>query len=199
MKKGVMMFKLNIIDDSKPVYKWEHPSHLTEEYLHKYGNGDIFVETGTYMGDTVKLALGAGFNRIYSCELNEGLYKNCVDLFKDNTNVTILLGDSIDCLKDILTRIEGPATFWLDAHASGELIGGKSGGSPVLDELELIAEHSCKEHTIFIDDRRLFGSAEWSFVQEKDCIDTIMQINPKYYIHYLDGHQPGDVICASVK
>lgn len=193
------MFKLNIVDDNNPAYKWESLSHLTEDYLHTYGNGDTFVETGTYMGDTVKLALGAGFNRVYSCEINEGLYKNCVDLFKDNPNVNILLGDSIDCLKEILSRIHGPATFWLDAHASGELIGGKSGGSPVVDELKLIAEHECKEHTIFIDDRRLFGSAEWSFVTEQQALDALKKINPNYNVHYLDGHQPGDVICASVK
>lgn len=199
MKKGVIMFRLNIVDDSKPAYKWESLSHLTDEYLQKYGNGDIFVETGTYLGDTVKLALGAGFNRIYSCELNEKLYNDCVTLFKDNPNVTILLGDSVDCLKDILSRITGPATFWLDAHASGELVGGKSGGSPVVDELKLIAEHECKEHTIFIDDRRLFGSSEWSFVTEEQALEVLKQINPNYNISYLDGHEPGDVIVATVK
>lgn len=193
------MFKLNIIDDSTPTYNWPHPSHLTEEYLQRYGNGDIFVETGTYMGETVKLALGAGYNRIYSCELNEPLYNDCVKMFRDNPNVTILLGDSIDCLEDILSRITGPATFWLDAHASGPLVGGKSGGSPVVDELKLIAKHDCKEHTIFIDDRRLFGSAEWSFVREEDAIAVLQSINPNYNIHFLDAHVPTDVICASVK
>lgn len=191
------MFKLNIVDDN--AYKWEHPSHLTEEYLEKYGNGDIFVETGTYEGETVRLALKSGFNKIYSCELNDELFSKCRNMFKDNPNITILQGDSIDCLKDILSRIEGPATFWLDAHASGELVGGKSGGSPVIDELRLIAEHPCKEHTIFIDDRRLFGSEEWSFVKEDDAVAILTQINPDYTIHYLDGHQPTDVICATVR
>lgn len=193
------MFRLNILDDSKPAYNWPHPSHLTEEYLSKYGNGDTFVETGTYMGETVKLALNFGYNRVYSCELNDELYRNCVKMFENNPNVNILLGDSIDCLKDILSRITGPATFWLDAHASGPLAGGKSGGSPVVDELKLIAEHECKEHTIFIDDRRLFGSSEWSFVQEKDALELITKINPKYNVYMLDGHAPQDVICATVK
>lgn len=191
------MFKLNIVDDN--AYKWEHPSHLTEEYLHSYGNGDTFVETGTYKGDTVKLALGAGFNKIYSCELNDELFAACRDMFKDNHNINILKGDSVDCLETILSLITGPATFWLDAHASGELTGGKSGGSPVLDELRLIAQHPCKEHTIFIDDRRLFGCEEWSFVSEEAAISLLKQINPAYNIHFLDGHQPADVICASVK
>lgn len=174
-------------------------SHLTYEYLEKYSNGDVFVETGTYMGDTVKLAISKGYNHIYSCEINEKLYNDCSEMFKDNQNVTILHGDSVDSLKDILTRIKGPATFWLDAHASGHLVGGKSGGSPVIDELLLIANHDCKEHTIFIDDRRLFNSAEWSFVKEEEAFRIIQSINEKYNIHLLDGHVPQDVICATIK
>ena len=199
MKKGVVMFKLNIIDDSKPTYVWNSASHITEEYLREYGNGNIFVETGTYMGDTVKLALNFGYDKVYSCELNEKLYHDCTKMFEDNPKVNIFFGDSIDCLKDILSQIIAPATFWLDAHASGPLSGGKSGGTPVVDELVLIAQHACKEHTIFIDDRRLFGSAEWSYVKEHDAIKIINDINLNYNIRFLDGHTPQDVLCASVK
>jgi hypothetical protein len=90
----------------------------------------------------------------------------------------------------------------LDAHASGPLAGGKSGGSPVIDELKIIKScHrfvGCKD-TIFIDDRRLFGSAEWSYVKEEDAIALLIEINPNYNIYYLDGHTKEDVICATLK
>ena len=33
------------------------PIHITEENLEKYGNGDVFVETGTYLGETVDMVL----------------------------------------------------------------------------------------------------------------------------------------------
>ena len=187
------MFKLNIIDTEKP------SSHLNLDYLHQYGNGDTFIETGTYYGDTVQLALNAGFNKIHSVELDTVLFDKAVKRFANNDNVRIWYGDSVDSLKDILALVNGPATFWLDAHASGELVGGKSGGSPVVDELTIIQAHSCNEHTIFIDDRRLFGSAEWSFVKEEDAMELLRKINPNYKILYLDGHVPGDVICATVK
>lgn len=188
-----MTFKLNIIDEHRPA------SHLTLDYLSKYGNGKVFVETGTYMGDTVKLALNAGFEFIHSIELDSDLYDRAYEMFKDEDRVKIWFGDSIDCLKEIVSRIDEPATFWLDAHASGDLKGGKSGGSPVIDELNIIKQHRYKNNTIFIDDRRLFGSAEWSYVKEENAMELIREINSDYKIHYLDGHVAGDVICATIK
>lgn len=189
------MFKLNIIDESKPA------SHLTLDYLSKYSNGKIFIETGTYHGDTVKLVLNANFEFIHTIEIDNDLYNKATDMFKDNDNVKIWHGDSIDTLEKIVNDMvsHGPITFWLDAHASGEMSGGKSGGSPVIDELKIILNSGRKDNTIFIDDKRLFGSEEWSFVKEEDAIQLLKEINPYYNIHYLDGHIPDDIICATVK
>lgn len=191
--------KNNAMNKSSVPYVLNHPGNLTEEYLSLYSNGDIFIETGTFKGDTVKLAIDCGFNRVYSCELNTKLFARSASRFRNNTNVTIIQGDSIDVLEMILKQINGPATFWLDAHASGPLKGGRSGGSSVIDELRIIQTHSCKEHTIFIDDKRLFGSSEWSYVKEKDAVDLMININPKYNILYLDGIAPKDIICATVR
>jgi hypothetical protein len=174
-------------------------SHLSIQSLEKYDNGDTFIETGTYKGDTVKLALSRGYKLIHTIELDEELYKNAVEMFKDEPRVKVWQGDSIDRLKEIVPTIEGPATFWLDAHASGTLVGGKSGPAPVLDELDIIAEHPCKEHTIFIDDCRLFDTGEWAFVKKVDAVKKIDQINPEYDIIYLDGHIREDVMCVTLK
>jgi hypothetical protein len=195
-------------------------SHLTKEYLDLYGTGKTFIETGTYLGDTTSLAVECGYEQVFSCELNEELYESACRYFKGNPKVKLWHGDSIDCIPKMLGKANGPATFWLDAHASGPLGGGRTGGSPVLDELILIRDitHSMNaalntdrsptddtilfpliEHTIFIDDRRLFGSAEWSGVQEKDALTLLKEIHPDYKIHYLNGHIEGDVICATMK
>ena len=174
-------------------------SHLSKSNLEKYGNGDVFVETGTYKGDTVKLALTMHYKQIHTIELDDELYKAAAEMFKDEPRVKVWHGDSIDCLKEIVPTIEGPATFWLDAHASGPLVGGKSGPAPVIDELDIIAEHPCKEHTIFIDDCRLFDTAEWAFVKKTDAVKKIDQINPEYDIIYLDGHILEDVMCVTLK
>jgi hypothetical protein len=188
-----MTFKLKIIEENKT------ESHLTLDYLFRYGNGKVFIETGTYKGDTVKLALDAGFEFVHSIELDRDLYEKAYEMFKNEDRVKIWFGDSVDCLTEIINKIDEPATFWLDAHASGDLKGGKSGGSPVIDELNIISQHKHKNNTIFIDDRRLFGSAEWSFVDEETAMRLIREINPEYNIHYLNGHTVDDVICATVK
>lgn len=174
-------------------------SHLSSDYLKMYSNGKTFIETGTYLGDTIWLALDAGFETIHSVELDDRLFINAKKLFDHKKQVMIWNGDSVDCLRQILGMVDGPATFWLDAHASGPLKGGRTGGSPVLDELKIIQEHPCKEHSIFIDDRRLFGSEEWSGVKEEDAIKILKEINPSYNILFLDGHIEKDVLCATIK
>lgn len=203
--------KYNVItnDTNKP-----GTPHITVDYLKRFGNGDIFIETGTYLGDALNIAMDAGYLNIHSVELDKTLYENICNKFHENekiicknytlichgkSNIKLYQGDSIDCLDDILKDLTQPATFWLDAHASGPLPGGKSGGSPVIDELKLIKKHHIKDHTIFIDDRRLFGSSEWSYVKEEDAISLLKSINPKYNIYYLDGHIKNDIICGSTK
>lgn len=174
--------------------------HITAENLEKYGNGNEFIETGTYLGQTIDMVLATGlYKAIHSVELNDKLFEDAKKKYQNVENVFLWHGDSVDQLEVIIKTLTGPATFWLDAHASGPLVGGKSGGSPVLDELDIIASHPCKEHTIIIDDCRLFGSAEWSYVKKEDAVQRIMGINPKYYIHYLDGHIRNDVLWATVK
>lgn len=174
--------------------------HITKEDLEKYGNGDTFVETGTYIGETVDMVLETGlFKKIHTIELNDELMKKAMVKYQDVEPVYLWPGDSVDQLDVIVKSLKGPATFWLDAHASGPLAGGKSGGSPVLDELDIIASSPCKEHTIIIDDCRLFGSAEWDYVSKDDAIAKIMKINPNYKIHYTDGQIPGDVLWATVR
>jgi hypothetical protein len=174
-------------------------SHLSLDYLNKYKNGKTFIESGTYYGDTIWIALETDFEQIHSIELDKGFYDRAVKLFDHKPQVKIWHGDSVDRLPDILKTVEGPSTLWLDAHASGSVPGGKTGGSPILDELAIIGNHPNKEHTIFIDDRRLFGSAEWSGVLEEQALSLLRKINPKYEILFLDGHIEKDIICAFVQ
>jgi hypothetical protein len=76
--------------------------------------------------------------------------------------------------------------------------GGRYGGSPLIQELQAIGEHHIKNHIIIIDDVRLFGSEEWSGLQKEQVIDSILNINYKYRITYIDGHIPGDIMIARV-
>jgi hypothetical protein len=195
-----------------------NPSHLSIDYLKKYAIGDVFIETGTYRGDTVQLALEYGFKKIHSIEINKELYLKNVERFKNNPEVQLYLGDSVDIIPQIVSNLKEQATFWLDAHASGPLAGGRFGPCPLVLELRSIygseivnfglngtqmsstfKPREINNHTIFVDDRRLLGTAEWGYVTEESVRNMIMQINSDYKIELLDGHIENDVIVASVR
>ena len=53
-----------------------------KQYAEEY-NTDVFVETGTYLGDMIN-AVENNFKSIYSVELSEELYKRAKELFKKN-------------------------------------------------------------------------------------------------------------------
>lgn len=178
-------------------------SHLTADYLKTYGRGKTFIETGTYRGDTILLVKQSGlFDKIFSCEINTALCDAANVFFKNDDSIEIYELESPEFLERMFYRCIQPderTTIWLDAHASGPLGGGKSVGSPVLDELKAIKTSKINTHTIFIDDRRLFGCEEWGGVTEQEALDLLKEINPDYTIVYLDGVVEKDIICAYVE
>ena len=173
--------------------------HLTLAYINQYSKETkVFIETGTLYGDTVDLMKDT-FANIHSIEINQQLYIATVNKYRKDKNVFLWLGDSPDVLPQILKMVNDPAVFWLDGHASGPLPGGKYGGCPLVQELMSIKNHFIKNHTIFIDDVRLFGSSEWSFVTKQQVLDILFEINPEYSIEYLNGEIENDVLVAFVK
>lgn len=175
-------------------------THLRKEYIRCYApDARYFVETGTFKGDTVESMYQLGqFERIYSIEINADLFHDALDRFEHVADrIDLYCEDSVVALEDIIPKLDKQTVFWLDAHASGPLKGGRSGGCPLLDELKLIAASPIKDHVIFIDDKRLFGSAEWDFVKYEDVVKAVMDINPSYIQYDLDGHIRQDVMCFS--
>ena len=160
-----------------------------EGFFDRYPN-PIFIETGSCIGDGIQLALYAGFKTIYSIELSPSLYQHCVDRFRSCDNVHLIFGDSEIVLAELLSRINEPVTFWLDAHASGgETVGGEE---PALwKELEAIGKHSIKTHTILIDDLRVWRCTE-------KLIAIIKAINPAYTFTLEDGFVPKDILVAKI-
>ena len=71
-----------------------------------------------------------------------------------------------------------------------------------MQELESINLSPCKDHTLFIDDVRLFGNPEWDFLEKQQVIEAIHNINPNYKISYVDGNEdgtfPNDILVATV-
>jgi hypothetical protein len=167
----------------------------TVEIFRKYPHHSIFIETGSYIGDGIQLALDAGFLAVVSIELSEELFHQCEERFKDNSNVILLQGDSATVLPKILEDIRFPVTFWLDSHYSGDGTVMGEHYSSLLQELEAIKNHPIKNHIIMIDDVRLWPN--WGLnvemIQQK-----LLEINPDYKFTFEDGYVPNDILVAVI-
>jgi len=140
-----------------------------------------FVETGTHLGHGVQYALDHGFENVLSCEFMENRFNHCIERFVNDDNVSLYLGTSLECIPKMLEVIDQKSCFWLDAHDEG-------GGVPTFEELELIKEHSIKDHTIIIDDIPVYFSNKKQKLEE-----LILSINSSYKIEYLPvyfGEEP---------
>lgn len=171
-------------------------STLSKEVLEK-NISPYFFETGTSNGEAVEVALGVGFEKIFSIEINEVLYRENCEKFKkeiEEGKVKLYLGDTLKVMPDILKEIDKTCTFWLDAHVDHGPKGEKL--CPLLDELDYIKEYSHLNHKILIDDRRMFGQWWGTGISEQMVLDRIKNINPNYKISYQHGCIPDDIINA---
>jgi hypothetical protein len=132
-----------------------------------------FVETGTFLGDTVEY-FRQKFDTLYSIELSKTLAEKAAARFADHKNVQIIQGDSGEELKKLVLKINAPTLFWLDGHYSSEFFMGSEyivtargeKDTPVVNELKtlLTDKHS---HVILIDDARLFnGENDYPTIKE---------------------------------
>lgn len=116
----------------------------------------IFVETGTFKGETVK-NMSNIFNAIYTVEYSKQLY---LELMKNNLpkNINLYNDNSEKFLSDILQKLEKNESiiFFLDAHWAGIDTGFYNEDCPLLKELKIIKKN-CKNALIIMDDFNKFG------------------------------------------
>jgi len=148
--------------------------------LMKYRN-EAFIETGTYDGRGIILALALGFKKIRSVELDPGRYDYALKYLGDTPgDWKVELDDSKNFIPRVLSTLEERATIWLDAHPiSKDDVAFKDKLQwPLVGELRAIAQFSKrKDHTILVDDRhdfKLFGT------NDDEVLGLIRAINPAY-------------------
>ena len=170
---------------------------ILSKQLKKFNYNNIFIETGTGGGIGTLTAVEAGFKSIYTIEFYDTRREIAEERLKDYDFVKMYRGDSGAILKEILTDINEPITFWLDAHYSGG-IGPLADTCPILKELDIIRNHYIKNHTILIDDIRCFrkGIKKWNSITLEQIIS---KIDPIYDIYYIDGYTENDILVAEAK
>jgi hypothetical protein len=168
------------------IYKMSASKKIFSKYLNP-----VFIETGSCDGDGIQLAIDAGFKTIYSIELAPEHYNHCVERFKHNPNVNLIFGDSRIVLSDLLSNINEPITFWLDAHYYEDSV------CALLQEIEAIDRHPIKTHILMIDDIR--DLVNYGLGLNVDVLkQKISSINPDYKFTFEDGYIPNDILIARV-
>lgn len=117
---------------------------------------DVFIETGTFMGEAVETA-APYFKEIFSVEFSPEYYQKAAEKFKNNAAINIVQGNSAEVLANIAAKAQHrPVFYWLDAHwCVADKTAGKYSQCPLLQELQVI--QSLNEQSIIaIDDARLF-------------------------------------------
>lgn len=120
-------------------------------------NYPVFVETGTYMGETI-LGLSEFFELSYTVELDEVIFNNFSNLNYDRQKIKSYLGDSIIVLPEIIKLIDKNCIFFLDGHYSGSGTGKGIKDVPILEEIKSINDNYNLPSIIIIDDLRLFNT-----------------------------------------
>jgi hypothetical protein len=65
---------------------------LKKEVIQKYMN-NVFVESGSLVGEAIETALAVGFKKVLSVELAEKYYNICKNKFNNDPRVTLFFGD----------------------------------------------------------------------------------------------------------
>ena len=152
---------------------------------------NYFVETGTYMGETI-LRFIDDFKKLYTIELSNHFYE---DFNKNNYNrdkLKSILGDSSEKIKEVIDELNDKTIFFLDGHYSscGTAQGVKD--VPLFEELKSINDYFNYESIIIIDDLRLFGTKideDWSEITKEKMlniltnrVDSYLEVGDRFII-----------------
>lgn len=116
----------------------------------------VFVETGTYEGDTIDV-VQSYFEAIYSVEIFPAYYEKARQRFSEGKNIYLYQNNSPDFIKEIKSQIQDSSClYWLDAHwcaTEGDQL--QASQCPLIEEIQSIDVLN-NNSVILIDDARLF-------------------------------------------
>ena len=162
-----------------------------EKFKNKTSN---FIETGSYLGDGIQLAIDSGFDNIYSIELSDEYYNHCSIRFSGNDKVKLIKGDSYYELDNLINESNEIFTYWLDGHYSGGNTGFGILEFPIMNELESILKSGVSGEIIYIDDMRILRDYSDS-INENKIIELINKYKIDYIISYEKSiHDEKDII-----
>lgn len=157
---------------------------------------DYFIETGSYIGIGIDIAIQSGFSKIFSIEIHPDFYNQCKLKFSDKNHVSLILGDSFFELEKLLNQYPNtPFTYWLDGHYSGEGTGCGFKESPLIKELEVIMSRGVDGELIYVDDMRIYRTFD-DELNSNSIKETIKKYKPNATLWYEPSqYDPQDILC----
>ena len=148
----------------------------------------LWIETGTYRGDTTRFLSSIG-REVISIEPEPNLAARARARLASLPNVTILMGSSESLFSDIVMGLSGPCCFWLDGHYSAGVTYRGDTDTPVAHELSAIAQHVRRlgQVRIFVDDWRCFrpSSAEYAdFPTKSQLVSWADELNLSWTVEH---------------
>jgi lipopolysaccharide transport system ATP-binding protein len=136
---------------------------------------EVFVETGTFEGDSALVA-AALFPRVHTIELSEAFAERARARLRHLPGVEVHQGRSAEVLRALRSGLAGRAVvYWLDAHWSGtDDADGVGAPCPLLEELEALGSLNA-ESVVLIDDARLFLAPSPQLDEQWPDVHTVFQ------------------------
>lgn len=173
--------------------------HPTRNYFAEYkGTSKVFIETGSYRGDGIQLAIDAGYELIVSIDNDPANIEFCTNRFPEeveSAKVILVLSESHEGLSFIKHGSLNPV-IWLDAH--WQMLEGTDPGQnpfPLLKELDAIKKSNRKDATIIIDDMLIMQRDIVGYTK-KEIEKAIYKINPDYKIEYMPNPVINGILIA---
>lgn len=162
--------------EAKQLKEWQEldcpnpPPHIVKQLVIKEYQAksqyNILIETGTYLGQMIE-AQKSSFKQVFSIELSQELFEKAQKRFKNDSNVTIVQGDSGKVMGAVLNQISEPAIFWLDGHYSSGITAKGDKDCPIFEELNAIFKATKLNQIFLIDDARFFnGEGDYPTIEE---------------------------------
>jgi len=180
-----------------PTLTLDKLNDVVKEFDLNSDNYSTFVETGTYVGDTVR-SVQPYFEQVHTIEISKSLYDRFFREHPKYENVNVHLGDSTKVIPELLSKFDKnqKCVFWLDGHFSHGCTSKGDKDVPLLDECKLIDMlYSSNEGLVLVDDLRLFGtdhSENWKDITIENILNCFNNFEVKQYIH------PDDMLCLFI-